>query len=211
MSYSPSQHQLGRFGLCSAVWDPNKNQFREATEPEVMWCCLESAKKTAKTCLDECNRLYGPKKGNFKDYTDCRSQCARIILSSENTCALSFPEIWRGNSPLLGCITDFGCGKYPNYDQECIRKNKDGLIRCCNKDCVPTSTLSCNDHCRLKYYDLAGETKDPLLQIFNDHPKYISSDFSTHESLGNKAWIWYLVGVGVSIILIVALVLILKK
>ena len=140
-SYATSS--AGKFGLCRGVWDEEQKRFLPATETDTMWCCLNVCKTSADTCLQACMKNYGPdtENGNFKDYSDCRNNCGLIILSCENNCALSGPDIWRGNSPIIDCVKDKGCGSYPNYDTDCIKKNKDDLIRCCRKGCIPSSQI----------------------------------------------------------------------
>lgn len=192
--------QSGRYGLCSTVLDNGK--YRQANETEVIQCCLETSKDTAKQCLDECKNL------SEYDYANCRTNCARIILAAENTCALSNPKIWRGNSPIIDCVTNFGCGTYPDYDVDCIRKNKDALIRCCNKDCIPSSTVSCTDHCTMKYYDMAEETKDPLLQIYNQFPE-IKASKPPKEN--NSSIVWYILGVDIALIIGVIILYIVQR
>lgn len=217
-NYTPSglvfQSNPGRYGLCSAIWNPEKRQFRQANNTEIKKCCLETSKKIAKKCMEDCNQSYGPKeeKGNYKDYIKCRKECARMILSAENICSLSQPKLHRGDSPILGCMSSIGCGKYPHYDQTCIRDNKNSIINCCNRNCIPTSTVSCTDHCNMKYYDLAGESKNPLLNIYDEFPESSLIDFNINDSIkGDKSWIWYLSGVGIAIIVVIIVIWIINK
>jgi hypothetical protein len=109
-------------------------------------------------------------------------------------CAQSTPDLWRGNSPLIKCIEESGFGKYPNYDIEAIRDNKDDLIKCCHSDCIPTSEVACLNHCKGKYADMVGESKDPLLNLYNEYstvsPVYI-------PPIHDNSWVWYLVTVGI--------------
>lgn len=206
--YDPSdtsyQVHSGKFGLCSAVWDEESRTLRAATESDVMKCCLQTAKPWTEMCLDRCEKLFGPQTNNtFQDYINCRYNCGRMILATENACALSNPKIWRGNSPIIPCVSQYGCGKYPNYDKECIKRNKDGLIRCCNKTCWPSSTMSCTQHCTLKYFDLAGETKDPLIAAFDQSKEIETSAFDQNlPGTGDNSWVWYLISLGVAIVFV---------
>ena len=184
-----------RFSLCKGYYVGNK--FHPNTETETMTCCLNTCKDIVQTCLNSCLVNYGPegKTPNFKIYTKCKNNCARMIMSCENTCALSSPGIWRGNSPILDCITSKGCGKYPNYDKDCIKNNKDELIRCCNHNCLPSKEMSCTNHCKVKYDDLVGESVDPLLVLYDKSPDITSSLYKGKKlvSMGDNSWKWYLV------------------
>ena len=199
--------KTGKFGLCSNVWSTNGDtkSLIPATESDIMKCCLQTAAPWTEMCLERCKKMHGPdsSEGTYQDYINCRYNCGRMVLATENACALSNPGVWRGNSPIIPCITKFGCGTYPNYDKECIRKNKDGLVSCCNSGCWPTSTMSCTQHCSLKYYDIVGETKDPLIKKFDDSVPYEETIYNTSKK--NNSWIWYLVALGISVIILIAI------
>jgi len=211
-SYATSS--AGKFGLCRGVWDEEQKRFLPATETDTMWCCLNVCKTSADACLQACMKNYGPdtENGNFKDYSDCRNNCGLIILSCENNCALSGPDIWRGNSPIIDCVKDKGCGSYPNYDTDCIKKNKDDLIRCCRKGCIPSSQMSCTDHCNRKYDDFAGTTKDPLLMVYNKYNTITPSMYKKGVSSGDDdSWKYYLIVVAVVLVIVFTTILIIRR
>ena len=213
---SPSaefQLNAGRFGLCSTVLNKETGKFEPADETQKMWCCLNTAASSAKMCMDECTQNFGPdtKADNFDNYVECTNNCARIIKSVENICAMSTPDIWRGRSPIVDCIKRHGCGEYPHYNRECIRAQKRELIKCCNQDCMPTSEMSCVDHCNRKYDDFVGKSKDPLIQIFNRSRQVTTQMYPEYKpSKKENSWIGYLIGVAI-VVAIVGVALILNR
>jgi hypothetical protein len=164
-------------------------------------------------CIEEAKRLFGPhaEGSDYKNYIEATNNCARIIKACENTCALSAPNVWRGNSPIFKCFEDKGCGKYPHYNAECIEKNKDELIRCCNRDCWPTKDMSCTKHCNRKYDDFVGKSKDPLIKIYDDSKNLSPGMFTKGVGgISDNSWVYYLIAIGV-VAVIVVIVLIIKR
>lgn len=198
------QTQGGRFSLCSIVWDSENGRFKNSNETEKEFCCLSSCKSSTQACLDTCKNI----KGTQKQYVDCGNGCARNIILCQDLCAQSTPGLWRGDSPLIKCVEQNGFGKYPNYDIDAIKDNKELLVDCCHADCIPTSEVACIDHCKNKYADLIGESKDPLLQVYND----FKAEGSPVDALpaGDNSWIYYLITVGVVGVLIIIFLVIMK-
>ena len=201
----------GRFGLCSEVWDGKR--FRRATVGEIEKCCLDTCVSQASSCLNEAKTLYGPEndQGDYNKYIDATNNCARIIQACENTCALSSPSVWRGDSPIIDCIEKNGCGKYPHYNEECIKNKKNKLIRCCNKNCWPSREMSCTAHCTMKYGDFIGKSTDPLIKIY-DNSKNLTADMYKNDpdNTSDNSWVYYVITLGV-VVMIVAVFLFLRR
>ena len=193
----------GRFGLCSTVWDSENSRFKSSNETEREWCCLNSCKSSTKACLEACEQ-----KNSTKDRLECKNVCARNIILCEDMCALSTPDLWRGDSPLIKCIEDNGFGTYPNYDIQKIKENEQMLVSCCNEGCIPTSKIACVKHCSRKYDDLVGKSKDPLIALY-DNNKILEDK---HIVRSDNSLKYYLVTVGIILIFFIIIgVMKLKK
>lgn len=182
--------RTGRFDSCTT---------KNSTKVDIMKCCLESCRPLAESCMKSCDNDIG-----------CMNKCARIILSCENTCALSDPNIWRGNSKLVECIEEKGCGKYPDYNAECIKKNEYELMKCCKQNCIPTREMDCNTHCTMKYGDYIGESKDPLLRIYDKYLK--KGKYPTFElpRITSRKSIFLIIPIAIGFICALILVIVLK-
>jgi|688.fasta_scaffold314394_2 hypothetical protein len=140
----------GPFGLCTGYWDENNNTFRKFGSTDTYKCCLTSCIPEIEECYKLCNNV---KKGSI---SRCNKICKDIEKSCHDYCQLSTPHFWGMDDPIYEIIKKFGCGDgyYNTIDKKCIEINKDAIVNICNKNCIPTRSIGCENHCKYMYDSL---------------------------------------------------------
>lgn len=137
---------LGQFSPCSIKWNDKTNSFEKNTLEEVYECCHHNCDKFLKICKD---------KHKCKSDNECIS-CDTIqdICSKNCFTPLQTDEY----DHIINCIYNY-CN--PN-DIECMKKEKEKLLECCNARCVNTDAINCDKYCNLlvnSLLELAEENK----------------------------------------------------
>jgi hypothetical protein len=137
----------GPFGLCSGYWDEKTNSFKKSGSTDTYKCCLSSCIPNIEECNKLCNSVT---KGST---TRCNKICKDIEQSCNDYCELATPRFWGMDDPMYDIIKDFGCGSnyYDTIDIKCMERNKDKIISICNKNCIPTISIGCKNHCKYMY------------------------------------------------------------
>ena len=149
--------QTGPFGLCSGHWDEKTQVFRRADETEQGDCCL----RTCKPLIDLCSRTCPKAEPKYQEL--CYKTCEDISVTCGDFCKLSSP-IWGSTNPIFKGIKEQGCGDYlyEPLNNECIKKNKDGIINICRQNCRSSHTLDCDKHCQYSYNIISDDKTNPL-------------------------------------------------
>jgi hypothetical protein len=140
----------GPFGLCYGYWDETSQVFIKDNQTEQWKCCLRSCEPTKDKCVEICEE-------STSDHNKetCYKTCFDIKKECEDNCRL-LSNLWGEDNPIFKGTTAYDCGDgfaHP-IDKECLRKNKDGILKLCGVNCIPTSDIDCYDHCNHSYYIL---------------------------------------------------------
>lgn len=143
---SPSyQLSPGLLSYCQGTWNPEKNIYESDNSIGVIQCCLDSCAEKVNYCLE----------------TSGMGACREIISSCRDNC-LRYPS--QGLSIINTCATDSSCGTYPLYDKDCLKDNRDTIIKCCKEQCIPNQSDDCNSSCPLFFNSLINELEIPSAQ-----------------------------------------------
>jgi len=148
----------GPFGLCSGIWDEHAKIFRRADDTEKGECCFNTCKPFVQKCVENCPKASST---HFEDL--CYKTCHDIKESCKNNCLLS-SNSWSLNNPIYDGTKKFGCGDGFGHsiNEECLKKHKDGILKECQRNCLPTQDLDCQKHCIYSYNFLTDDKADPL-------------------------------------------------
>ena len=100
---------------------------------------------------------------------------------------------YTGSDYYIDCSKKNGCpGIINKPDKKCIEENKEDILRCCLRSCIPTKDLDCNQYC--EYMNKA------LLQPKNTYSKKILK--TKLKEYTDYTWYYIFGGIFVSIIII---------
>jgi hypothetical protein len=149
-----NRHNLdsGPFGLCSGYWDKNAQIFRKADQTDIAVCCM----KTCETFVDKCKELCPKAEEKYKNL--CYQTCDDIQKTCGDFCDLSSTVLGSDN-PIFKGIKEKGCGDglYKSVDKECVKKNKNDIIKICLNSCIDSEQLDCEKHCNYSYKIILDE------------------------------------------------------
>jgi hypothetical protein len=202
----------GLYSLCSSFLDKETGKYKEVSEINKTRCCLQVNKKQADICRDECYIRYGidGSEPNAEKYRLCYSSCENAAIFADIVCRRT-SDIWGDNNPFIICAKEYGCtDEYDNnkMSPECVKKNKDKLITCCRKKCIPTTTVNCDDHCDVSFEAVYDRRKlNPAWENtykMKPSPEQRMKDIQNYTPPDKKSLsiIWYIIGI-ILLILIV--------
>lgn len=193
----------GVFGLCTKIWDKDKNEYVDATETDIVDCCLKSAQPFIQLCNKTCNELETEDLKN-----PCRQTCNDIISSTELNCLLSGENWGLDNNPVLKAFKYYGCGdaRYKDIDLYCINKHKNEIISRCVNDCSHSNNKDCNKLCQYSY-NFFSNPQDRVLK-----PNKVTKRVAISKNSVKPVNIWnYIFSATGFIILIVIIYFLIKK
>ena len=183
----------GPFGLCSEIWDKEKNRYIRATDSEIWDCCMRTNLPLVKKCAQKCHEL-----GTRKLRKSCARTCHDISKMSIANCVLS-SEFWGvDKNPISKATKLYGCGdeSFKNVDTKCMEKNKENILSLCQRECIPSITTDCTKNCDFSYRFLVDPDADPLkkrvIQLNNE-----LNLKGNPTGTGNSVYIGYALGVAV--------------
>ena len=182
----------GMFGVCAYTWDVERGGSRRATATEKLECCAEACKPKVSLCLSHCLKHHGPhgETPNAARYTECTDGCARILLSCKSTCELVDPK-WGTNTRLVDCIGAAECGSYPQFDNDCMKRNEEAIKTCCMRNCAPSSTTRCLDYCQHGFDDFVGRSENPLIRMYDNDIAFHLGGFPAPKKPPSRVWMVY--------------------
>lgn len=158
--------QSGPFGICSGVWDSETQQYKSADNTDKIKCCLDNCKKTTKNCIYECKNIK-----NLKLQEKCYETCKRNDYACAGNCTLT-SKFWSINNPIFKSTMFHKCGngfEIP-IKIDCMKTNKEKIIKHCVKHCLPSSDNSCTNECNYSFDFLTNNATNPL-NITYSYPK----------------------------------------
>lgn len=197
----------GPFGLCSGVWDKRLKKYIKATDTEIGVCCMRTNEPLVKECTEKCPTLK-----TKKLRANCAKTCSDITKLSQANCMLS-GKFWEvDKNPIFIGSNQYGCGDelFKQIDKECMKKNKEDILRLCRKNCTPSPQIDCTKHCEYSWKFLVDpETMFLTHQVskLNDHLSEKELD-GTPTGSGNSVYVGYALGV---IVIILGLYILFKR
>ena len=152
----------GMFGLCKTTFDKIRNKYRKSIASEAIKCCRAFCIKTGKDRLTHCST-----KRCYDDYMKRLDICLYTCQSSS--------EFANKDGIFHKCVDKVNCkiGSYHGIKtNECIKKNKNTINRCCLIDCKKLhgdkkDTINCKKFC--KYMTNISINQNPLSSSYNDN------------------------------------------
>lgn len=189
----------GMFATCSGIWDDRLQQYRNATSTEIADCCSQQCIKPVKFCRKYCMDNLVQEFDNKVLLDKCLKTCEDVRNICLGTCSLSSPHVGMNNN-YFQCAYEFGCRGVGNYpDRECVIKNKDEIFNCCRKTCLPTKDIDCQQHCEYIQSAIIDPEKTTGVPLSQKTLNNLSNNFKMYP---DDTWLYILVGISVSIILI---------
>tara|TARA_B110000908_G_C10112037_1_gene383519 strand:- start:167 stop:823 length:657 start_codon:yes stop_codon:yes gene_type:complete len=148
----------GPFGLCSGYWDEEAQVFRRADQTEEGDCCLRTCKPFVDECVQSCPA------GTTKEIREsCIQTCGDIKEICEDNCQLS-SNLWGERNPIYKGTNEYGCGNGSEtpVKLDCMRKNKGIILKFCQKNCLPSHGVDCEEHCAYSYDMIVNKEDNPL-------------------------------------------------
>lgn len=150
----------GSFGFCKKKWDEEKKEYVDATETDILDCCLKRVRPFVSVCKDNCKEL------DTEDLRNrCRHTCNDIIDSTMLNCILSGESWGLDRNPIQKSLKYYNCGDdiYKKVDIECLNKNKNEIISRCVDNCTTSDNRDCNKLCYYSF-DFFAKPEDRVLQ-----------------------------------------------
>jgi hypothetical protein len=124
-------------------WNDETHSFEKGSDIDVFNECLKSC-------------------GNDSDCT--HKNCLVMNKYCRDNCYL-YPESF---NTMNNCARDNTCGRYPNFNQKCIKDKRDTLINCCKRYCN-TNLTNCDKDCEGFYNLLLNGKKQDVISSTNDN------------------------------------------
>lgn len=182
----------GLFSLCSGKWDPQSKTYVPSDVTDTMKCCLKQCTEPVPYCRNHCEK-------EFAEQPALVHKCLGICQDQQEQCVTTCKlnkDYW-SNHPYDECVQLAGCNR---SDSDCIRKSKEGVYRCCLRNCVPTRDVDCQSYCKLAQ-DIALDPSTLGLDTFPELDKPAPPVILHEEN------VWKYVGVGVGVAVILAILL----
>jgi hypothetical protein len=157
----PIAPSYGLSGLCSVTWDSEMQSYQRSDATEEMQCCLSECTEPVKFCNNYCHSMHDP---STEDHAKCTRACAYQKYICSSACSL-MNKVWYKDNYLKTCAFGAGCIKDSWPVKECLQKNKQQIIRCCQNACIPTRDVGCSSFCDYAYelMEEMGDSSDPKL------------------------------------------------
>jgi len=134
------------------LWNNKTGSFEKGSDIEVFNECLKSC-------------------GND---TECKDKnCLTMNKYCKDNCYL-YPQSF---ITMNNCARDNTCGRYPNFNQKCIRDNRDVLIKCCRRYCN-TNLTNCDKDCEGFYNLLLNGKKQEVFKSTTSEKK-VENNYTT--------------------------------
>lgn len=118
-------------------------------------------------------------------FNECIKSCGNDTECKDKNC-LTMNKYCRDNCYLYpqsfitmnNCARDNTCGRYPNFNQKCIRDNRDVLIKCCKRYC-DTNLTNCDKDCE-GFYNLLlnGKKQEVIKSTNNTQEKKVENNYN---------------------------------
>ena len=212
----------GIYNLCSSYLDKESGQYIETSEIDKTKCCLGVNKKQADICRKQCYNRYGihSDSPNSEKYRLCYTSCENAALFSDIVCRRT-SEIWGNKNPFIICAKELDCQDKDNQKimvPECVKKNKDALIRCCRRNCIPTTSVNCDEHCDISFE--ATQDLKILNPLWANTYKMEKSPMQRMKEIKNYikpaknpviSILWYIIGISIILLISAIIFFIIKK
>jgi hypothetical protein len=159
------------FTLCSGKWDVKKNKFIKNNSTDKGKCCLETCVSNIEECGKICSSI---DMSDVEKYKSCIEVCeVQLKNVCEDNCRLIDTTNRGFNNPIYIGTTDSRCGDgyFKKIDKDCLKKNKDNIIKVCNNNCNTTQDMDCQVHCNYSYDKLENPELDILYRKYPDRKK----------------------------------------
>ena len=175
--------RTGPFVLCDGYLDEKSNIFHKANNSEKGYCCLQTCKPFIEKCEKKCEKTSHEK--------TCHEKCDNIKKLCEDNCKLGSLEIWGLNNPIYKGTNEYGCGTVGSFEnpskQKCLLQNKSKIIQVCRQNCLPTSDINCDDHCKYSFDLIYNKNTNPLTLKNNyDTSKKLEHSISLPQKPNNN-------------------------
>jgi hypothetical protein len=165
-SLRADSHNL--YSRCGSYYDKDTNEMIRNTKVGTFKCCIN-------TC------------GDYLRYCDSlatnkleKDKCLRYFEDCQEICKNS--ELWVTNK-MEECIKNSEC--FDNYttDQDCLTRNKQDLLKCCNEKCPQEEIENCDEYCTylFDFYEQDCDNKNV------DKINYITQDNLIYENLSDPS------------------------
>ena len=145
---------LNLFFPCSVKWDDKDKEFKQSTLSEIDKCCIDNCIEPSKLCNDNCIKQHI----THRQQLDCLSSCNAKTTLCKTNCSL-ISSLYSGYD---SCAKESGCKHThgPFFDKDCIKKNKDMIINCCEENCLPFNNTDCKTYCEWRQHSLENIAED---------------------------------------------------
>lgn len=193
----------GSFGFCKKKWSKEKKDYVNATETDILDCCLKRVRPFVSLCKDNCKEL------DTEDLRNrCRHTCNDIIDSNTLNCILSGESWGLDRNPIQKSLKYYNCGdtRYKKVDIDCLNKNKNEIISRCVDNCIPSDNRDCNKLCHYSF-NFFAKPEDRVLQYSKIVDKVnVLKETDSHVNIIN-----YILFIVTFIIVITIVYLLIKK
>ena len=134
-------NNTGMFTSCKKYYDKDTDKMKDATTTEVFKCCLEKCKPPVEYCKKFC---LTKTKEHVNPISTCLNKCLIHEKFCTENCKLSSEYTLPMKNLYKKCLQNI-C-KNNDY-KECIKNNKDKIMKCCINNCTPEKNLNCGKFC----------------------------------------------------------------
>ena len=143
----------GPFSLCSDIWDDQQQRFKLSNLSEKEECCVRTCLPNIEECRNICSTIHVI---DSKKYNLCIHKCdIDLKKTCENNCTLISNDLGFTN-PIYKGTREFGCGDgyYDPININCLKNNKNGILKSCLNNCTSSTVIDCDFHCNHYYNKL---------------------------------------------------------
>lgn len=197
----------GMFQDCSVIYDKNNDSLKLSNSDETYKCCLDNYDFIDRVCFEKCSNI----ENNYtdSDTTKCKQICNNLRNKWVETCENS--KEYKGKlDPFISEAINLKCfdKKTNKIINECIKGNKEIIIKKCMENCIPTGYTNCTDNCNTSY-NLINDPKE-VSNLFDDIisnnlelSKINKKDSITKSKSNLNIFIYIFIGIIIGIIIII--------
>lgn len=202
------------FLICSKQWDEKSQQWNESDVTDMAKCCTNECLEPVKFCYNYCDTERNNYSSPMLKYR-CQQMCEDQRNICLDTCSLISKHVSKEDNNYIKCAIDHKCAsKGTQPDVNCLLKQKQNILECCNKTSIASPELDIIKHCNYLetvYLNpppvLVSPDKDTMIESLSEF-KNSRFGLESKNKKGYKKVILITIAIVLLIIFIIILVII---
>lgn len=178
------------FAECSVIWNDKTQTFQLNDYVDVIKCCKNKCNYLKSQCDSYCE-----KNVPLEEMDDCKFKCKEQQTYCADNCFVQDIKGINGDNPFNYCGKRMRCwnNEFNILERDCASKNKQDIINCCRRHCLPTKYVDCDKLCNYSFELAYGsdesddvESKDKLNNNNNTIEQFCPYDCPCRQNFSNR-------------------------